>query len=507
MYALLLTSVRCTAFILQYALVYRTSAELKTGDEWTKDLSASFYAISLDYFRTWIGDLLLPHYSLLQMLTYVVLWWELWGPLFLVSPFYTQGSRLIGVLGFMGMHLGFGLSLRLGTFFYVSLAIATALLPPMFWTWFLSYLRTPKRMALKVSYVPSSLFSTTLARLLSIVLIPDTIFAHIQSKLDPESGVPMEVLRSTPLLKCSDYYGTVYTGFEALSFALSHSPLLWPLGWFLSTELATTIAFNPVVLFLFVHFARFVDSDGPPAAVKPNRNPQARVANKLLWFAIKSMFVTICAVTVTAWCLGNIGHTAYKPEFTARGIAYLTHLDQSWGMFAPRPPSSDYYYVFEGQLDDGRMVELFNDRGFKTWNRIRPMRCVRLSSLGGFYVHGGSEARRCWVLRPCAQLGEADERIERSHKPPLVQDIRELQRQRAQPGNSPRVGQVCVPDVEHAPQDHRSRVHLQGVAGERGAPDQRVDREAAQSVAVASYALFQSCAVAELTPLRCRHLL
>lgn len=388
MYALVLTSVRCTAFILQYALVYRTSAELKTGDEWTKDLSASFYAISLDYFRTWIGDLLLPHYSLLQMLTYVVLWWELWGPLFLVSPFYTQGSRLIGVLGFMGMHLGFGLSLRLGTFFYVSLAIATALLPPMFWTWFLSYLRTPKRMALKVSYVPSSLFSTTLARLLSIVLIPDTIFAHIQSKLDPESGVPMELLRSTPLLKCSDYYGTVYTGFEALSFALSHSPLLWPLGWFLSTELATTIAFNPVVLFLFVHFARFVDSDGPPAAVKPNRNPQARVANKLLWFAIKSMFVTICAVTVTAWCLGNIGHTAYKPEFTARGIAYLTHLDQSWGMFAPRPPSSDYYYVFEGQLDDGRMVELFNDRGFKTWNRIRPMRCVRLSSLGGFYVRG-----------------------------------------------------------------------------------------------------------------------
>ena len=43
-------------------------------------------------------------------MTWTVLMWELIGAFFYFSPMFPQAMRLVGVTGFLMMHLGFGLS-------------------------------------------------------------------------------------------------------------------------------------------------------------------------------------------------------------------------------------------------------------------------------------------------------------------------------------------------------------------------------------------------------------
>lgn len=70
----------------------------------------------------------------LRIMTAVVLAWEGWGSLWYIpcvmplltrwysyfSPILHGPFRLIGVVGFIGLHCGFGFALRLGSFFWVS---------------------------------------------------------------------------------------------------------------------------------------------------------------------------------------------------------------------------------------------------------------------------------------------------------------------------------------------------------------------------------------------------
>ncbi|HZT83047.1 MAG TPA: HTTM domain-containing protein [Gemmataceae bacterium] len=49
--------------------------------------------------------------------------------------------------------------------------------------------------------------------------------------------------------------------------------------------------------------------------------------------------------------------------------AYMFCLDQKWGMFAPFPSTEDGWYVIEGELEDGRTVDLFRGGGPVRWDK------------------------------------------------------------------------------------------------------------------------------------------
>jgi hypothetical protein len=74
-----------------------------------------FYALNLDYFQTdFAKNFLLKYPELLKILAFLVLKWELWGPLFWIVPIKTHWFRMLGCLGFWALHLGFQSGLRLG---------------------------------------------------------------------------------------------------------------------------------------------------------------------------------------------------------------------------------------------------------------------------------------------------------------------------------------------------------------------------------------------------------
>lgn len=60
---------------------------LHDGRIWVYDATATYYALQLDWYRTWIGDIFLASGLALSVpLTRTVLLWEFWGFIFTLSP-------------------------------------------------------------------------------------------------------------------------------------------------------------------------------------------------------------------------------------------------------------------------------------------------------------------------------------------------------------------------------------------------------------------------------------
>lgn len=82
---------------------------------------------------------------------------------------------------------------------------------------------------------------------------------------------------------------------------------------------------------------------------------------------IALFFIWICFT----WNMANVGSETYAPPHGVRWIGFFFRLDQMyavcisfihlnrWGMFSPHPPTSQWWYIFEGTLRNGTGVEIF----------------------------------------------------------------------------------------------------------------------------------------------------
>jgi len=121
------------AFTFQTILLYVSTAIFKSrGDNWL-DGSALYYALSLDCFAKRPAFILLLFPKLLKFMTRGVLAFEFLGSFLFISPVWNGPIRTLGVFGFWSLHLGIMMTMAIGLFQWVSLAVATAFLPPWFW--------------------------------------------------------------------------------------------------------------------------------------------------------------------------------------------------------------------------------------------------------------------------------------------------------------------------------------------------------------------------------------
>jgi hypothetical protein len=126
-------SIGSVALFAQVAFVYWFTAAHKSGVEWWREGSAVYYALNLDRLVTPVGLFLLHFPSLLSLLTYAVIWFEVLGPLLLFTPVYTGHVRTATVFAFFCLQLGFGLCLALGLFPWISAAAMLPFVPT--WAW------------------------------------------------------------------------------------------------------------------------------------------------------------------------------------------------------------------------------------------------------------------------------------------------------------------------------------------------------------------------------------
>ena len=105
------------------------SALLKNSPEWYPDGTAISYALQIDFyakpFGVWLRDF---SPGLLKALTLSTWWLELVGPAILFLPICFVFFRILGVVLFIGLHVGLFFSMELGIFPFVS-AIAMISFP------------------------------------------------------------------------------------------------------------------------------------------------------------------------------------------------------------------------------------------------------------------------------------------------------------------------------------------------------------------------------------------
>ncbi len=121
------------ALLLQVAAVYLFAGLLKSGPDWHADASAVEDALRVGAFRTPIGRVLLGFPALLRPLTHAVLWLEIAGAVGLFAPVATTAVRLVTIVLFALLQLGFGLCLALGGFPWIMTVALLPFLPTAFW--------------------------------------------------------------------------------------------------------------------------------------------------------------------------------------------------------------------------------------------------------------------------------------------------------------------------------------------------------------------------------------
>ncbi|KAM9945266.1 hypothetical protein ACTFIT_003521 [Dictyostelium discoideum] len=195
------------AIILQIGLMYCTSYFHKSGAEWHNG-DATFYALTLDYFATDIAKLFLYFRPALKVLTIAVAKWELFGILFLISPVYSDWCRLFGAIGFIAMHAGFIMCLRLGLFFFVTAGAELINIPTTVWELFFDLIEEKVlkgQQPTRVYYNTSSPISQRIALIFkTYFIIPGhAIFSPLEKMLNNEDSISNNSATQSPYLLSS----------------------------------------------------------------------------------------------------------------------------------------------------------------------------------------------------------------------------------------------------------------------------------------------------------------
>lgn len=362
------------ALIAQIVIMYLISTYHKTGEEWTTDYTSTWYALQLDYYRTPLAAILDKFPEFLKFLTWAVLNWEFWGNFCFFMPVFTDYFRLLAVVGYFSMHLGFILCIRLGFFFWVCTVAMFPLVPPLVWDTIMTTktMRTAsQRMnSLRIRYDENSRFSRLLAHIVcTFCMIPTSQLSPIRH--ETELGLPgKEIVRTDTWLEAETNKTT--QNFRAIQ-ALFENSLIYPPTYPLRA------LFSACARPLRKSLASWTDLAGKQIAQAAHQRhlesyeltPPPKQHRKKPRIRFGDIFILGCALFALSWNASNLGspiHIPYKHNW----IAFVFHIDQFWGMFSPHPPKAHWYYVIQAQGDTGEEFELFRNEGIFKWEGNKP---------------------------------------------------------------------------------------------------------------------------------------
>lgn len=296
---------------MQIAFLYWFSALLKTGEEWRVDGTAIYYALSIDQIATPIGAFLYQFPELLKVLTFGTFALEVFGPLLLLSPYFTGPVRTAAVAAFMSLHFGILLTMDIGIFPWISAFCMVCFLPGWFWDKAAGVLRGafPKQPKIVQD------LRHTMAPLIHAYWLP------LRARLSSTADVGEPSMAGSP----------VHGQNQMVSHAATPATETSPRG---KTRPAASAIERK---------ARHAAAEGPKSIVL-----RSSVATDL--------FAALCLLFVFCWNLTTVSSFTLPERISSFGI--FLGLDQSWGMFAPFPAKEDGWFVIPGDLRGGQQVDV-----------------------------------------------------------------------------------------------------------------------------------------------------
>jgi hypothetical protein len=332
--------------LMQVMSVYFFSAILKNAPEWTTNYHAVYYALSLDRHVLPLGRLLNDYLPLTQGLTIYVWWLELLGPILIFTPILLRPVRLVLMLCFMTMHLGFWLTLELGHFPFVSFASLTVFFGG--WIWDALDRRHQRRHPgpLRIYYDRDCGFCLKTCLLFQqFLILPRAQIAPAQDT--PRARTLLEANNSWVVIDADE---SAHLKWSAFAILLKHSPLLSWL-WALAQRGAVTATGDRAYDFVARNRGRFATVT---ARLLPQRHTSWEVGRGWQWTA------AVAIVLVLLWNLTTIHWIPQQTQSLLSPVLRVLRIDQFWNMFAPFPMKEDGWMVVPGRLADGTEVDLMH---------------------------------------------------------------------------------------------------------------------------------------------------
>ncbi len=328
------TSLATFALIAQIAMIYFFAALLKTGAEWRSEYSAVYYALSLESFSTWIGELYLKVPEVIKVLTFAVWWFEFSVAFLLHFPLFNRITRTIGAMGIIGFHSGIGTAMILGPFPLISSIVAIALFPTEFWDFIEKRIsKFHKKEKIKLVYNNQNEFQFKLYRFFKTFGILRDIEYEIDEKAE----------RFYVVKEKDKYFGE-----EAAKILLNNSLLFFKLRNMVHNRFV-----HKIYSFAIAKQSKF-NSTHPD-----NLNPETYHESTLQYF-IFNLTASVALMFVFVWNLSNeTKKTLLESPF--RDIVLFARWDQQWNMFAPYPLKEDGWFIITGFTNGGQEVNLFGD--------------------------------------------------------------------------------------------------------------------------------------------------
>ncbi|EGG13278.1 hypothetical protein DFA_11039 [Cavenderia fasciculata] len=426
-------SIATVGFLVQFTCIYLFTAILKDGVEWHVTYDSVYYAVSLKEFSHGISAFLIQFPNFMRFLSRFTLIFEYVGPILMVCPLFNSFFRMVSILGFIGMHIGFGICLNLFLFIFIPIVCVAAMLPSIFWDIVFKYLNSKNnndRHSLKIYYdnaQKGTEFSLNCFK--EFFLLPQTPIISYGGTTTTTTTTT--TLSSIAQQNKNSYYvelqGDKYYEYDAFIVLCSQSPLLWPLERLLNNRLSERILSKLLLSFIFIIKLIGIDFnkvkekeliDGSSSSSTTTTTTTTTINQKTnnnnnniyewllilfsLWLLIFTPLVNILKMQKTA--------IPFHP------LVIFVGIDQNWSMFAPNPPKYSNWMAVDASFQHQEEYDFFNDRDFKDYkeNPIYPFVTTqrqRNFMMGVLYQEelrlsfGRYQCRKYNIYEPSKELG------------------------------------------------------------------------------------------------------
>jgi predicted DCC family thiol-disulfide oxidoreductase YuxK len=368
-------SAATVAFMIQVCYIYMWSAAFKTKSEtWWPDGTAVYYSLSYDQYGTaFAGFLLSLPPQLLEILTFSALIFEWVGPLLIFIPFRNSLFKIVAILSFILLHIGFGLSFHLGIFPFLSVTHWLPIIPSLVWDWGQKRMRNPEREGLRINYDRDCGFCKKVVHLLrTFLILPGTPLLVAQD--NPSIYEDMVAQNSWVV---EDWQGKRQFKWSAVVYIVSLSPIFWFLAPIL--RLPPLMALGTRIYEWIASHRRFMGNFTKPFKFRPLTIKSSLPLNILVIFFLLltsiwnlRSFVRQSAIRgdLNTPLIQSLDRLLTRRTFNTIDIlAKVTRLDQYWTIFAPSPPRDDAWFVAVSQLADGSTVDIFREGQPVIWDK------------------------------------------------------------------------------------------------------------------------------------------
>jgi len=370
-----MVSLAVLGVFLQLAVIYWFNFVHKSGPTW-KQGDAVHYVLWQERIVTplglWVRTHLGPWFP--RLLTRATLIVESSAPFLILTPVIWRWTRPLAVVSLAGLHIGIALLVNLGIFSGAMLAYFPLLLDTEHWRLLERLVPVRGRRRL-VFYDAGCGVCFQIVRLLArldvyrrLTWISNQDTAALPSDLDP-------ALLERTVLVVDPARGRRWTRSDAFAqiFAALPGGRLW--AWiFLVPGLRAiagraydAFARNRTTISTWLGYA----ACGLPGAPRPEPPPERLPIPLVAWIRKKLPIVRELAVAFVTFVFAaelSVANAAvpqalrwdHRPDWLMYAVMY-PHIFQSWSMFSPDAPLSDYMVVIDAVTRDGRHVDPFNE--------------------------------------------------------------------------------------------------------------------------------------------------